>query len=77
MITMSNFLKITAVNPLLHMGHYSVRMTQNFDFKIRRDHQKISYYRRVYESAYLRLYLKNRRKEELMQQRVKGLDRNY
>ena len=50
---------------------------QNFDFKIRIDHQKISYERRVYESvdiaAYLRLYLKNRRKKELMQQRVNQL----
>ena len=39
------------INPLLHTGHYCVRMTQNFDFKIRRDHQKNSYERRVYESV--------------------------
>ena len=40
-----------SLNPLLHTGHYCVRMTKIFDFKIRRDHQKISYGRRVYESV--------------------------
>ena len=39
-------------NPLLHIGHYSVRMAKNFNFKMRRDNKKISYERRVYESVF-------------------------
>ena len=35
-------------NPLLPIGHNSV-CVQNFDFKIRRDNQKIHYEHRVYE----------------------------
>ena len=48
---------------------------KNFDFKERRDHQKISYERRVYESvddsaAYLIGYIsKTDEKKELVQQR--------
>ena len=57
------------INPLLHIGHYSVHMDQNFDFKIKKDNQKKFYEHRVYESVndntlYLRLYLKNRRKKK-------------
>ena len=31
--------------------HELIQFDQNFDFKIRRDHGKISYERRVYESV--------------------------
>ena len=38
-------------NPLLPSEHESARIAKNFDPKIRRDHQKISYERRDYESV--------------------------
>ena len=34
---------IYLINPLLHVGHYSVRIAKIFDFKMRRDNQKKSY----------------------------------
>ena len=43
----------------------------NFNLEIRRDHRKISYERRIYESGDdLMKYLKNRHKIELMKERV-------
>ena len=40
------------INPLaMPLCDESVTYCQNFDFKIRRDHQKISYERRDYESV--------------------------
>ena len=52
-------------------------LSKNFDFNLRRDHQKISYERRDYESvddgAHLELHLKNERKTKFRQLRVKIL----
>ena len=39
------------INVLLHIGHYKCTYDQNFDFKIKWDHQKNSNKRRVYESV--------------------------
>ena len=36
-----------------------VQFGQTFDFKIRRDHEKISYERRAYESVDSKIYEKN------------------
>ena len=52
-----------------------VTYSQNLDFKIRRDHQKISYERRDYESvdenrAFLRLRAEKTKKKRI--QAVKG-----
>ena len=38
-------------NPLLPIAYKSARIDKNFDSKIKRDHQKISYERRDYESV--------------------------
>ena len=42
---------LLAFNPLLPIAHKSARIDQNFNSKIRRDHHKISYERRDYESV--------------------------
>ena len=48
---MSFLIRLLTVNPLLPNMPQMVRLAKNFDSSLRKDHQKISYERRKYESV--------------------------
>ena len=50
-VSMSFLIRLLTVNPLLPNMPQMVRLAKNFDFSLRKDHQKISYERRKYESV--------------------------
>ena len=58
------------INPLLHSVAWEQHLAKIFDFKIRRDNKKKIRMIRYTITAYLRLHLKNRRKKELLLEKV-------